>query len=183
MEGRPPCRPGASDAAPTELRPPGAMERDFLEGRPPCRPGASDAAPTERRPPKVMERDFLEGRPPCRPGASEVAPTERRPPSTMERDFLEGRPPCRPRASDAAPTERRPPVTNSVYGVRLGGANRWLARRGQHGRGFRACIATLHCSFPLSSIACPSSSFAKRARGRDLANGVRRGISRRRPSV
>ena len=71
LEGRPPCRPGASDAAPTERRPPGAMERDFLEGRPPCRPGASEVAPTERRPPRPMERDFLEGRPLCRPGIRE----------------------------------------------------------------------------------------------------------------
>ncbi len=144
---------------------------------------ARDAAPTERRPPGPLGRDSLEGRPPCRPRASDVAPTERRPPGAMGRDSLEGRPPCRPGASDAAPTERRPPVTNSADGVRLGGANRWLARRGLHELGFPACIATLHCSFPLSSIACPSSSFAKRGRARDLANGVRRGISRRKPNA
>jgi hypothetical protein len=68
LEGRPLCRPGASDAAPTERRPPGVMERDLLEGRPPCRPGASDAVPTERRPPGPMKGESLEGRPPCRPG-------------------------------------------------------------------------------------------------------------------
>ncbi len=39
LEGRPPCRLGPSDAAPTERRPPGSMGRDLLEGRPLCRPG------------------------------------------------------------------------------------------------------------------------------------------------